>query len=66
MTMLETSYPDIILDFDVLEWKREIQEQFYQDTKEMTTEALLEYIRQGSKRFREEQRLRRAERADGR
>ncbi|MDR0327464.1 MAG: hypothetical protein LBI05_04115 [Planctomycetaceae bacterium] len=60
MTESEVLSPDIIPDFDVLEWKREIQEQFYQDTKYMTAEERLEYIRRGSEKFRAEQRLRQA------
>ena len=51
--------PDIIPGFDVLEWKREIQEQFYQETKDMTTGEFLEYVRKKSEKIRTERRLRR-------
>jgi len=61
MTKFETFDPDIIPGFDVLEWKREVQEQIYHETKGMTTDEFLKYVREGSKEFRQEQRLRRAE-----
>ena len=61
MTKLETLDSDWIPD--VLEWKREIQEEFYQETKNMTTEEFLAYLRNGRKKFREERKLRREEQA---
>ena len=61
MTKSKMPYLDIIPDFDVLEWKREIQEKIYQETKDMTSDELLEYLRTGSERFREERRLRQTE-----
>jgi len=57
MTKLEPL--DIDLIPDVLEWKREIQEQIYQETKNMTTEEFLAYLRKGRAKRREERRLRR-------
>jgi len=51
--------PDIIPGFDVLEWKREVQEQIYLETKDMTTDEFLEYVQKVSEEFRTEQRLRR-------
>ena len=62
MTKLEPL--DIDLIPDVLEWKREIQEAFYQKTKNMTTEEYLEYLRKGSEKRREERRLRREAQAN--
>ena len=61
MTKLEPL--DIDLIPDVLEWKREIQEQIYQETKNMTTEEFLAYLRKGREKFREERKLRREEQA---
>jgi hypothetical protein len=61
MTALETFDPDIIPGFDVLEWKREIQEEFYQATKDMTSEEFLAYMRKGNDKIREERRLRQGE-----
>ena len=55
MTALETFDPDIIPGFDVLEWKREIQAKFYQETKDLTSDEFLEYIRKKNERIREEQ-----------
>jgi len=63
MTKSKMPYLDIIPDFDVLEWKREIQEKIYQETKDMTSDELLEYLRKGSERFREERKLRQMESA---
>ena len=61
MTKLEILDADIIPDFDVLEWKREVQQQIYQETKGMTSDEFLDYLRKGSEEFRAERRLRRAE-----
>jgi hypothetical protein len=63
MTKCKQPNPDIIPGFDVLKWKREVQNRIYQETKDMTTDEFLEYLRRGSERFRAEQRIRRAERA---
>jgi hypothetical protein len=63
MRALATLDSDIIPGFDVLEWKREIQEEIYQETKGMTSDEFLEYLRRGSVEFREEMRQIRAERA---
>ena len=59
----ETIDSDIIPGFDVLKWKREVQRQIYQETKDMTSDEFLEYLRKGSEEFRTQRRLRRAERA---
>ena len=61
MTKLEILDADIIPDFDVLEWKREVQQQIYQETKGMTSDEFLDYLRKGSEEFRAERRLRRTE-----
>jgi len=50
---------DIIPDFDVLEWKREVQERIYRETKGMSSDEFLEYLRKGSEKYRAERRLRR-------
>ena len=63
MTALATFDSDIIPGFDVLEWKQEIQDDIYQETKGMTSDEFLEYLRRGSVEFREEMRRIRAERA---
>ena len=60
MTKHKTANPDIIPGFDVLEWKREIQARFYQETKDMTSDELLEYFRKGNEKRRESQKLRQA------
>ena len=52
--------PDIIPGFDVLEWKREILARFYQETKDMTGDEFLEYIRKGNERIREERKQQQA------
>ena len=44
MRALATLDSDIIPGFDVLEWKREIQEEIYQETKGMTSDEFLEYL----------------------
>jgi len=59
----EMTKPDIIPGFDVLKWKREIQMRIYQETKNMTGDEFLEYLRKGSEKRREEYRLRQAEKA---
>ena len=51
---------DIIPGFDVLKWKREIQAKFYQETKDMTGDEFLEYIRKGNERIREERKQQQA------
>ena len=63
MTILDLSTIKPIPGFDCVKMKREIQAQIYEETKDMTSEEYLEYIRKESRIFREEQRLRRAERA---
>jgi len=47
--------------FDCVRMKREIQAAIYEETKNMTSEEYLEYIRNESRLFREEQRRRRTE-----
>ena len=61
MKTSETTNPDIIPGFDVLKWKRKIQMRIYQETKNMTGDEFLEYLRKGSEKRREESRLRQAE-----
>ncbi len=61
--MTKYEWPDVIPDFDVLKWKDEIQLQIYEETKDMTTEEWLAYVRRGSEEFRKERELRWAERA---
>ena len=61
MTNNEMAIPEIIPGFDVLKWKQEIQDQIYQDIKDMTTDEWLTYVRKGSEEFREEQKRHRAE-----
>ena len=63
MAIPKTLDPDIIPGFDVLEWKRTVQEEFYQATKDMTSDEFLEYFRKRSEKRRETQKLRRAEQA---
>ena len=63
MTTLDLSQFKPIPGFDCVAMKREIQAAIYDETKNMTSEEYLEYIRKESKAFREEQRLRRAEMA---
>ena len=53
-------WPDIIPDFDVMKWKQEVQEEIYQETKDMTTEEVLAYFRKGSEEFQKEGALYRA------
>jgi hypothetical protein len=48
--------------FDCVALKRKIQAEIYEETKSMTSEEYLEYVRKGAERFDEKQRLRRAER----
>jgi len=63
MTKHETFvWPEPIPGFSVLKWKQEIQDNIYQEIKDMTTEEWLAYVRKGCEEFREEQRQRRAER----
>jgi hypothetical protein len=63
MTKLDLSTIKPIPGFDCVKMKREIQAAIYEETKNMTSEEYLAYIRNESKVFREEQRLRRVERA---
>jgi hypothetical protein len=63
MTKLDLSAIKPIPGFDCVKMKREIQATIYEETKNMTSEEYLEYIRNESKVFREEQHVRRAERA---
>ena len=58
---MEKRDPDIIPGFDVLEWKREIQEEFYLATKDMTSDEFLEYFRKRNEKRREARRLCQAE-----
>jgi len=37
---------EIIPGFDVIKWKREIQAQIYEETKDMTSAEAIEYSRQ--------------------
>jgi len=64
MTKHKTVNPDIIPGFDVLKWKREIQARFYQETKDMTSDEFLEYIRKGNEQIREERRQRQVAQAE--
>jgi len=64
MTTLDLSAIKPIPGFDCVKMKREIQAQIYEETKNMTSEEYLEYIRKESGAFREEQRLRRAKLAE--
>ena len=43
-------WPEPIPGFDVLKWKTETQARIYQETKDMTTEEWLEYLRQAGER----------------
>ena len=63
MTTLDLSTIKPIPGFDCVKMKREIQTQIYEETKHMTWEERREHTRKESEAFREEQRLRRAERA---
>jgi len=63
MTKLDLSTIKPIPGFDCLKWKQERQAKIYEETKGMTSEEYLEYVRKGAERFDEKQRLRRAERA---
>ena len=63
MKTLDLSTIKPIPGFDCVAMKREIQSQIYEETKNMTSDEYLEYIRKESRIFREEQRLRRIERA---
>jgi len=67
MTMTNQTFamPEPIPGFDVLKWKQETQAKIYQETKNMTTEEVLAYFHRGSEEFREEQKRRRTERANG-
>ena len=62
MTKHEMIQPQIIPGFDVLKWKREMQEQIYRETAGMTREEIRAYIQTGSEEFREEQKCRKTER----
>ena len=62
MTTLDLSKIKPIPGFDCVKMKREIQAKIYEETKDMTSEEYLEYIRKESRQFQEEQRHRRAER----
>ena len=62
MTKHEMIQPQIIPGFDVLKWKREMQEQIYLETTGMTREEIRAYIQKGSEEFREEQNRRKMER----
>jgi len=63
MTTLDLSKIKPIPGFDCVKMKREIQAKIYEETKHMTWEERREHTRKSSEKFREEQRLRRAERA---
>ena len=62
MTKLDLSKIKPIPGFDCVKWKRERQEKIYEETKGMTSEEYLEYVRKGAERFDEKMKLRRAER----
>jgi len=62
MTTLDLSTIKPIPGFDCVKMKREIQAKIYEETKHMTWEERREHTRKASEKFREEQRLRRAER----
>ena len=62
MTILDLSKIKPIPGFDCVKMKREIQAKIYEETKDMTSEEYLEYIRKESRQFQEEQRRRQAER----
>jgi len=62
MTKHDMIQPQIVPGFDVLKWKREMQEQIYRETEGMTREEIRAYIQKGSEEFREEQRRRKMER----
>ena len=63
MTKLDLSTIKPIPGFDCLKWKQERQAKIYEETKGMTSDEYLEYVRKGAERFVEKQRLRRVERA---
>ena len=63
MTTLDLSQFKPIPGFDSLKWKREIQTQIYEETKNMTPEQRRERTRQASARLNSEIERRRAERA---
>ena len=64
MTKLETGWSaEIIPGFNVLQWKRKVQTRIYRETKNMTCDEFLEYLRKGSEKRREERKLHHAERA---
>ena len=50
MTKLKT---EVIPGFDVLEWKRKIQTEIYDEIKDMTTTEVVDYFRQAGERFDE-------------
>jgi len=62
MTQRELTKSRAIPGFSVLKMKQEIQDKNYQETKDMTTEEHLAYIRKGSEAFRSEMASRRTER----
>jgi len=62
MTTLDLSKIKPIPGFDCVQMKREIQAQIYQETKDMTTEEWLDYVRKGSEEFRTKVNRFRAER----
>ena len=51
MTKHEMMIPtEVIPGFSVLKWKAETQARIYEETKDMTTEECLEYLRQAGER----------------
>ncbi len=66
MTTLNTTFerPKAIPGFSCLKMKEEIQAKIYEETKDMTTEEWLAYVRRGAARLDAEQRLRREELAE--
>jgi len=62
MATLDLSKIKPIPGFDCVAMKRNIQAEIYEETKGMSREEVRDYIRKESMAFREEQRLRRAER----
>jgi len=62
MTKHDRIQPQIVPGFDVLKWKREMQEQIYRETEGMTREEIRAYIQKGSEEFREELKMPKRER----
>lgn len=52
--MTKYEWPDVLPDFDLMKWKQEVQDEIYEETKDMTSEEALEYFRNGSEEFQKE------------